>query len=84
MCQETFNFLVLAENVIGDRLLSPHVLPYCLTGNHYRDFILHDLPRLLENVPVAVRARMWYMDNGFLTYFSRGVRDVLNNTYHDR
>jgi hypothetical protein len=59
-------------------------LPNRLTGNHYRDFLLHDLPKLLEEVPLAVRARMWYRHDGAPAHFSRAVRDVLNNTYHDR
>jgi hypothetical protein len=88
MCQETFNFWVTAErvsaqNVIGDCLVSPHVLPYCFTGNHYFDFLLYDLPSLLKNVPVVVRARVGHMHDGAPIYFSRDVRDV-NNTYHDQ
>jgi hypothetical protein len=35
-------------------------------------------------VPLAVRERMRYMNDGALVYFSRAVRDVLYNTYHDR
>jgi hypothetical protein len=51
---------------------------------HYRDFLLHDLPKLLGDVPLAVRARMWYVYGGAPAQFSRAVRDVLNNTYHGR
>jgi hypothetical protein len=61
-------------------LVGPHVLPHGLTGNHYRDFLLHDLPKLMEDVPLAVRARMWYMHDGAPAHFSCAVRDVLNNT----
>jgi hypothetical protein len=53
---------------------------FCRIGN----FLLHDLPELLEDVPLAVRARMWYMHDGALAHFSRSVRDVLSNTRHDR
>jgi hypothetical protein len=60
-------------------LVGCHVLSHRLTGSHYRDFLLHDLPKLLEDVPLAVRARMWYV----LTVL-RAVRDVLSNTYHDQ
>jgi hypothetical protein len=44
--------------IFGDCLVGPHVLPHRLTGNHYRDFLLHDLPKLLEAVPLPVRAGM--------------------------
>jgi hypothetical protein len=70
--------------IVGDCLLSPHVLPHRLTGKHYRDLLLHDLPKILEDVPLAVRARMWYMRDGAPAHFSRAVRDVLNNNYHGR
>jgi hypothetical protein len=52
--------------------------------HHYRDFLLYDLPKLLEDVPLAVRARMWYMLCGPPAHSSRAVRDVPNNTCHDR
>jgi hypothetical protein len=60
--------------IVGDSLVGRHVLPHRLTGNHYRD----DLPKLLEDVPLAVRARMWYMRDGAPEHFSRAGRDVLN------
>jgi hypothetical protein len=64
-------------------LVGPHVLPHGLTGNHCRDFLLHDLSRLLEDVLPAFRARMLYMLDDASVHFSRVVQDVLNNTYHD-
>jgi hypothetical protein len=42
-------------------LVVPHVLPYRLIGNHYRDFLSHDLRKLLEDAPLAVTARIWYL-----------------------
>jgi hypothetical protein len=59
-------------------------LSYRLTGNHYWDFLLHVLPKLPEDVPLAFRARMWYMHVDAPAHLSRAVRDVLSNTYHDR
>jgi hypothetical protein len=81
--QQQFSINVLAW-IVGDILSGPHVLPRRLTGNHYRDFLLHDLPKLPEDVSLAVRARMWYMHDGAPAHFSRAVRDLLSNTYHDR
>jgi hypothetical protein len=71
-------YSVVFDFDVGDGLVGPHVLPHRLTGNHYRDFHLHDLPKLLEDVPLAVRARMWYMHDGAPAHFSRAMRDVLN------
>jgi hypothetical protein len=69
---------------VGDYLEGPHVLPHRLTGNHYRYLLLHYLQNLLEDVPLAVRAGMWYMNDGAPAHFSCTARDVLNNTYHNR
>jgi hypothetical protein len=46
------------------------------SSNHYRILLLHDLPGLLEDVPLAVRAQMWYMHDGAPAHFSRAMRDV--------
>jgi hypothetical protein len=37
---------------------------------------LHDLPKLLEDVSLAVRARMWYVHDGAPVHFGLAVRDV--------
>jgi hypothetical protein len=54
------------EGVSAEYLVVPHILPYRLIGNHYRDFLLHDLPKLLEDVPLPVRARIWYTHDDVL------------------
>jgi hypothetical protein len=89
MCPETFNSRVIAgiillRPVVTDSMTDPHVLLHRLTDNRYRVFISHDLPKLLEDVPLAVAARMWYMHDSAAAYFSRVVRNVLSNTYHER
>jgi hypothetical protein len=81
--QQQFSINVWA-GIVHDCLIGPHVLPYQLTGSHYLDFLLHDLPKLLEDVPLAVKARMWYIHDGAPAHFSHAMQDVLNNTYHDR
>jgi hypothetical protein len=63
---------------------SVFVLPHKLIGNYCRYFLIHSLPKLLEDAPLTVRARMWHMHDCALAHFSCAVRDVLNNTYHAR
>jgi hypothetical protein len=65
-------------------LVDPHVLPYRLTDSHYLYFLLNDHAKLLEDVLLAVRARMWYMHDGAPAHFYPAVRDVLSNTCHHR
>jgi hypothetical protein len=45
---------------------------------HCRDFLLRDLPRLLEDIPLAVRARIWCMHDAATVRCSRVVRCVPN------
>jgi hypothetical protein len=94
MCSETFNLGVTDERIlfsinawpgiVCDCLVGPQVLPHRITGNQYLDFLLHDLQTLVESVPLAVRARMWYLHDSAPAHFSRVVRDVLNTIYYDR
>jgi hypothetical protein len=42
--QQQFSINVWA-GIVGDCLVSQHALPHQLTGNHYRDFLLYDLPQ---------------------------------------
>jgi hypothetical protein len=37
-----------------------------------------------KDVPLALRARMWYINGDDSEHSSRALRDVLNNKYHDR
>jgi hypothetical protein len=70
---------VLAR-IIGDFLVGLHVLQHRLKSCPYGRFLLHYLPQLLEDVPLAVTARMWYMNDDGPAHFYRAVPDVLNNT----
>jgi hypothetical protein len=47
--------------IVGDCLAGPHILPHLFTGSHYRDFLFHNLPKLVEDIPLAVRARVCMM-----------------------
>jgi hypothetical protein len=64
--------------IVGGYLVSLRVLPHRLTGNQYRDFLLHDPPKQL-----AVRERMWYMHDGTPAHSSLAMGDGVSNTYRD-
>jgi hypothetical protein len=74
----------VCAGIVGYCFVGPHDLPHWFTGKHYRDFLIYDLSKLVEDVPLAARARMRYSDDGAPARFSRSVRDVLSNMYHDR
>jgi hypothetical protein len=61
--------------IFGDCLVGPYVLPHQLTGSHNQDFLFHYLPKLklLEYVPLAVRARLWHMHDVAPAHFTHAV-----------
>jgi hypothetical protein len=52
--QQQFSINVWA-GIVHDCVVGQQVLSNRLIGSHYRDFLLHDLPKLIENIPLAVR-----------------------------
>jgi hypothetical protein len=78
--QQQFSINILAGTV-GDCLVGLHVLLHQLMGNHCQNFLLHDLSKLLEDVPLALIAQMWYMHDRAVAHFSHAVRDVLNHDW---
>jgi hypothetical protein len=55
--------------IVGDCLVGSRVLSLMVTETPCLDFRLHDLPELLEAVPLAVRARVRYMHDGAPVHF---------------
>jgi hypothetical protein len=54
LCRRPQQFSInMWAGIAGDCFVVPDVLPHRLAGNHYRHFLLHDLPKLLEIVPLA-------------------------------
>jgi hypothetical protein len=50
--------------IVGDRVIGPHSFDAILTGPLYVDFLRNVLPALLEDVPLDIRANMWYQQDG--------------------
>lgn len=67
--------------IVGNCLVGSHVFPHQLTGNHCQYFLSYDLPKLLEDVSLAVRARMWYIHDGALAQLSHTVLNVVSKSY---
>ena len=59
-------------------------MPNRLTGANYRDFLENNLPVLLEEVPLAVRAKIWFQHDGAPAHFSLAARQQLTTTLGDR
>lgn len=97
---EVFNLWAIAESIlyrykqqfginvkagiVRECLVGPHGLPQKLTGDRNRDFLLTWSTKATESVSLAVKAWMWHTHDDAPESFSRVVRDVLCNTYHER
>jgi hypothetical protein len=57
--QVRFSVCVWA-GISWDIVMSPHLLPDRLTAQRYRDFLETVLPELLEDMPLAMRQRLWF------------------------
>jgi len=60
--------------VLDDQLIGPFVLEGRLTGEAYLRFPQEELPRLLEDVPLNKRGRMYFQHDGAPPHSSREVR----------
>lgn len=81
--QQQFSVNVWA-GIVGDQLIGPFFLPNRLTGQIYRHFLEEELPGLLEDVPLNLRNRMFFMHDGAPAHFSLIAREHLDEEYPNR
>lgn len=81
--QRQFHINIWA-GIIGSHLLGPIVLPPRLNGQLYHEFLLEQLPLILEDVDLQTRLNMWFMHDGAPPHFSLMAREHLNNAYPNR
>lgn len=81
--QQQFNLNVWI-GITCDTLIGPFFLPQRLNGETYLEFLQNDLPALLEDMPLAARHHLWYMQDGAPPHFARIVRNHLNTTFGER
>lgn len=70
--------------IVGDHLIGPYILPDRLTGEVYLRFLQGALNDLLEDVPLLLRRRMWFMQDGAPAHFTREVREHLSQRFPNR
>ncbi|EEZ97614.1 hypothetical protein TcasGA2_TC012948 [Tribolium castaneum] len=69
---------------LGNHLLGPWRLPDILTGQEYLSFLENHLPELLEDLPLADRVGMWFMQVGAPPHFAVDVRQWLQQHFAGR
>ena len=70
--------------VLDDQLIGPFILEGRLAGEAYLRFLQEELLRLLEDVPLNKRGRMYFQHGGALPHSSREVRNFLNYRFPGR
>lgn len=70
--------------IIDNYLIGPFRLPRRLTGELYRHFLENELNTLLEDVPLDIIRRMYYMHDGAPAHFSRRARAYLQRRFGNR
>lgn len=70
--------------ILGDHLIGPHRLPARLNGDTYLAFLQDILPGLMEDIPLALRQRMWFQQDGAPPHFDLRVREYLLNVFQGR
>lgn len=74
----------LWAGIMNGAIIGPFELPARLRGPDYLNFLQNDLPNLLENVPLAIRAHMWFQHDGAPAHSTRVVRQFLDATFPER
>lgn len=64
--------------IVANCLIGPVFLPPRLDSETYHRFLTRTLPPLLEDIPIGVRRRMWFMHDGAPAHFSRLARNWLS------
>jgi hypothetical protein len=59
-------------------------MPARLNGAAYNDFLINELPELMENVPLNVRQGMWYQQDGAPSHNLQRVRQTLTEKFPER
>jgi len=55
-----------------------------MTGQNYLDFLQNELPKQLEDVPLATRIAMYFQHAGAPSHYTRQVLQHLNDTFPNR
>lgn len=70
--------------IVNGNLIGPYFFEGNVNRHNYLHLLRDDLPRLLENVDLHTRLRMWFQHDGAPAHFARIVRDYLNIRFTNR
>jgi len=67
--------------MIDDMLIGPVILDDRMTGQNYLDLLQNELPKQLEDVPLATRIAMYCQHDGAPSHYTQHVMQHLNDTF---
>lgn len=80
--QERFKVNVWA-GILHKNLIGPFILPDNLNANNYLEFLVNELPNLLEDVPLNQLAAAMYQQDGAPAHSARIVTNFLNGEFQN-
>lgn len=69
--------------IIDRQLIGPYIIEGSLNSVKYLEFLENELPILLEDVPLAVRRRLVFQQDGAPPHSTNAVRHFLNANYRE-
>lgn len=81
--QHRFSVNVWA-GIIGQYIIGPYFFEGNLNGERYLHFLQNNLLDLLEDVPLDVIRRMWFMQDGAPPHYNVNVRRFLDNLFPNK
>ncbi|XP_071578855.1 histone-lysine N-methyltransferase SETMAR-like, partial [Temnothorax nylanderi] len=70
--------------ILGDHIIGPHFIDDRIDGDRYRRFLNNELVDLLDEVPLELRANMWFQQDGHPAHTARATRALLNEKFGNR
>lgn len=70
----------MRAGIIDRFIIGPVILPPRLNGINYLDHLVN-LPRLFDELPLAIRQNMWFMHAGASRHFTLNVRNHLKENF---
>lgn len=70
--------------IIGRRVIGPFFFKGHLNGRKYLRFLRSQLTNLLDDIPLAVRQRMWLQQDGAPAHYNADVREYIDNEFSEK
>lgn len=70
--------------IVADRIVGPFFFEGNLDSRMYAEFLEEHVAELLEGIPLEIRRRMWWQQDGASSHTARIARAILNRQYPGR